>query len=303
MDRGFRTEEREFAYQDCDFERVRALIYRRAGISLSSAKKDMVYSRLARRLRSLGLRSFGEYLERLEHGDEAEWEAFTNALTTNLTAFFREAHHFEILARQVAERRTQRPVRIWSAATSTGEEAYSLAITMMEVFASYTPPASIVATDVDTQALGRARLGVYSEERVGRLSPERLRRFFVKAPGADAGAVRVRDELKALVTFTPLNLMDRSWPVAGPFDAIFCRNVMIYFDKATQRRILEKFVPLLAPGGLLYTGHSESLTHALDLFRPCGRTVYAPVQGAREARTKGEVQAERETTFPKRVIL
>jgi chemotaxis protein methyltransferase CheR len=281
-----RGEEREFVYQDRDFERVRTLIQRRAGICLSPAKKDMVYSRLARRLRSLGLRSFGDYLARLEQGDEAEWEAFTNALTTNLTAFFREAHHFDLLARHVAEHRGGRPVRLWSAATSTGEEAYSLAITMMEVFASYTPPVTILATDIDTQALAWARSGVYPEERVAKLSRERLRRFFLRDAGTPAGRVRVRDELKAIITFAPLNLLDPFWSVRGPFDAIFCRNVMIYFDKPTQYRILEKLAPLLAPHGLLFAGHSESLTHAADLFRPCGRTVYAPLCNPRQVHEK-----------------
>jgi chemotaxis protein methyltransferase CheR len=278
-----RNEEREFVYKDGDFERVRVLIQRRAGISLSPAKKDMVYSRLARRLRCLGLRSFGDYLNRLEQGDEAEWEAFTNALTTNLTAFFREAHHFDLLARHVAAHRHGRPVRLWSAATSTGEEAYSLAITMMEVFASYTPPVTILATDIDTQALAWARRGVYPEERVAKLSQERLRRFFLKDASTPAGGVRVRDELKAIITFAPLNLLDPVWDVRGPFDAVFCRNVMIYFDKPTQYRILEKLVPLLAPHGLLFAGHSESLSHAADLFRPCGRTVYAPLRNPRQA--------------------
>ncbi|TXF11828.1 chemotaxis protein CheR [Pelomicrobium methylotrophicum] len=272
---------REFVFHDRDFERIRDMIYRRAGIALSPAKKDMVYSRLARRLRARGLSAFSDYLALLEQGDAQEWEAFINALTTNLTAFFREPHHFEILARHVAAHPHCRPVRLWCAACSTGEEAYSLAITMMEVFASYTPPVSILATDVDTHALAKGRAGVYAQEQVAKLSAERVRRFFVKGPATQPGSMQVRDELKALIRFVPLNLLDRVWSVRGPFDAIFCRNVMIYFDKDTQYRILQKFAPMLAPHGLLFAGHAENLTHAADLFQPCGRTVYAPVTPGR----------------------
>jgi chemotaxis protein methyltransferase CheR len=263
---------REFDFTAADFEKVRTLIYDRAGISLAPVKQDMVYSRLARRLRALNMNSFDVYLRHLQDGDEDEWEIFVNSLTTNLTAFFREAHHFEILANQLKKLR-HKPARIWCSAASTGEEPYSLAITACEAFDSYTPPVEIIASDIDTNVLATAARGVYSMDRVENLGEERLRRFFLKGDGKQAGFVRVRPELQKLLKFTQINLLQKL-SVQGPFDALFCRNVMIYFDKPTQYMILEKFAPLLREGGLMYAGHSESFLHAIDLFRSIGRTVY-----------------------------
>lgn len=265
---------REFDFTDADFERVRKLIYTQAGISLSPAKRDMVYSRLARRLRARGDTSFGQYLRRLEAGDGTEWESFVNALTTNLTSFFRESHHFDILGQWVRQMKERRPVRIWSSACSTGEEAYSIAMCMCEVFDTLTPPVQIIASDLDTNVLAKAQSGVYEEERVEKLSRERLQRFFLRGTGANAGQVRVRPELTRLIAFHQVNLLHERWPVQGPLDIIFCRNVMIYFDKPTQYQILKKFAPLLRPEGRLFAGHSESFAHAADLFHSLGRTVY-----------------------------
>lgn len=265
--------EREFELTQADFERIRKLIYDHAGIVLSPAKQDMVYSRLARRLRACGDRSFAQYIGRLER-DRSEWETFVNSLTTNLTSFFREAHHFDILAermRRVAERRT---LRIWCNAASTGEEPYSLAITACEAFNTLSPPVQIIASDIDTSVLAHAERGVYRDDRVARISPEMLRRYFEQGAGLAAGEHRVRPELKRLLTFRRINLLDGVWPVQGPLDAIFCRNVMIYFDKTTQYGILRRFVPLLRKDGALFAGHSESFMHAGDLFRSAGRTVY-----------------------------
>ncbi len=269
-----RPEGREFAFTDHDFQQIARMIYEHAGISLSASKQEMVYSRLARRLRVRGLQRFDDYLELLAGGDEAEWEAFTNSLTTNLTAFFREPHHFPILAEHALARAGDHRLELWCAACSTGEEPYSMAMTMVETFGTYSPPVHIVATDLDTQVLAKAREGVYALERVERMQPERLRQFFQRGTGSRAGMVRVRPELQQLITFSQVNLLHRAWPVRGPFDAIFCRNVMIYFDKKTQRGILERFVPLLREEGLLFAGHSESFQHAADLFRPRGKTVY-----------------------------
>lgn len=266
--------QREFHFTQADFERVRQLIYQHAGISLAPIKQDMVYSRLARRLRALNMNSFDQYLAHLEKGDEAEWETFVNSLTTNLTSFFREAHHFDLLQKQLIGL-SQRPIRIWCSAASTGEEPYTLAITACEAFDSLTPPVQIHASDIDTNVLKTAERGVYPLERVERLHPERLRKFFLKGTGAQAGYVRVRPELQKLITYSRVNLLDANWPtVKGPLDVLFCRNVMIYFDKSTQYQILKKFVPLLHSDGLLYAGHSESFLHAADLFRSLGRTVY-----------------------------
>lgn len=264
----------EFDFTDRDFERVRELIYRKAGISLSSGKRDLVYGRLSRRLRALQLTSFEQYLCLLDSGDVEEWQAFTNALTTNFTSFYREPYHFPMLADHVAGLPRHRPVKVWCTASSTGEEPFTIAMTLVELFNSFSPPVRILATDIDTRALATAQQGIYPKERVENLSEEKRRRFFLRGKGAQEGWVRVRPELTALVTFRSLNLLDARWPMRGPFDAIFCRNVMIYFDKATQLRLLERFAPLLARDGLLFAGHSESLHHAAHLFRHRGRTVY-----------------------------
>lgn len=269
-----RPEGREFIFTVRDFDRIAKMIYEHAGISLSPTKQEMVYSRLARRLRARGLSRFDDYLELLAGGDETEWEAFTNSLTTNLTAFFREPHHFPILADLARRRGPGERLELWCSASSTGEEPYSMAITMVETFGTFTPPVHIIATDLDTQVLAKARQGVYPLDRVERLPREQVRQFFQRGTGARSGYVRVRPELQQMVTFAQLNLLHRTWPVSGPFDAIFCRNVMIYFDKKTQRSILERFRPLLKHDGLLFAGHSESFQHAADLFRPRGKTVY-----------------------------
>jgi chemotaxis protein methyltransferase CheR len=266
--------EREFEFTDADFERVRKLIYAHAGIALAPIKRDMVYSRLVRRLRTLNLPSFAQYLNQLEKGDEKEWEVFVNSLTTNLTYFFREAHHFDVLAKHMKESRN-RPYRIWCSAASTGEEPYSLAMTACEAFNSLTPPVTIIASDIDTNVLNTARQGVYSVDRIEKLSPVRRQQFFLKGTGAKDGYARVRPELQALITYQRVNLLDGRYAgVDGPFDALFCRNVMIYFDKPTQYAILKKFKPLLKPDGLLFAGHSESFLHASDLFHSLGKTVY-----------------------------
>lgn len=264
----------EFGFSDQDFEQVRRMIYEHAGIALSPAKREMVYSRLSRRLRERGLENFQDYLGLLETGDAGEWEAFTNSLTTNLTAFFREPHHFPLLAEHMDRHCRGRNGLLWCSAASTGEEPYSMAMTMVELYNSWTPPVKILATDLDTGVLAKAETGVYADERVEKLSPERIKRFFLRGSGANAGRVRVRPELRAMITFRRLNLLDAVWPMRGPFDAIFCRNVMIYFDKPTQLKVLEKFVPLLRPEGVLFAGHSESFHNAGHLFRLRGKTVY-----------------------------
>jgi chemotaxis protein methyltransferase CheR len=279
---------REFIFTTADFQRISKLIYEHAGISLAPTKQEMVYSRLARRLRVRGLATFADYLSLLDNRDEPEWEAFVNALTTNLTSFFREPHHFAELTRFLERRkRAQQPVSIWCCASSTGEEPYSLAMTAVEAYGTFTPPVTIVATDLDTSALDKAAAGIYAEERVAKLRHDQLQRFFLKGTGSRVGSVRVRKELRELVTFRQVNLLDTQWPVRGPFDAIFCRNVMIYFDKPTQRKVLEKLAPLLARDGLLFAGHSESFLHSADLFRLRGNTVYELAQPLQAAAAGG----------------
>ena len=265
---------KEFIFTKSDFERVRALIYKRAGISLADSKQEMVYSRIARRLRATGIVSFSTYLDELEAGRmKDEWELFTNALTTNLTSFFREAHHFPLLAEHV-KRLARGPITIWCSASSTGEGPYSIAMTVCEAFDSLTPPVQIIATDIDTTVLAAGAHGVYGIERLDKMAPERARRFFLRGKGEQEGMVRVRPELRQLVTFKQLNLLADGWPLAGQFDVIFCRNVMIYFDKATQRKILARFVPLMKPHALLFAGHSENFMYVSDALKLRGKTVY-----------------------------
>ncbi|WP_428826943.1 CheR family methyltransferase [Azonexus sp. IMCC34842] len=266
---------REFVFSAADFERVRKLIYQHAGISLSPVKQDMVYSRLARRLRATGKQTFVDYLDALEKNGGDEWERFVNSLTTNLTSFFREPHHFPILAEHLRQIGTRRPIRIWCSAASTGEEPYSIAITVAETFGTNTSHVSIVASDLDTNVLATARKAVYPLERVEKLSPERLRKFFMRGTGSQEGYVSVRPELKDMIEFQRVNLLDAHYSVKGPLDIIFCRNVMIYFDKPTQYKILSRFAPMLQPDGLMLAGHSESFLHAADLFKSLGKTVYA----------------------------
>lgn len=270
--------DREFEFATSDFERVKRLIYERAGIHLQAGKQAMVYSRLSRRLRDTGHRSFTSYLEWLEqsHGATAdqEWQQFVNCLTTNLTAFFREEHHFPLLAQALSARRGQ-PQRIWCNAASTGEEPYSLAMTVVESLGTQ-PNARIVASDIDTSVLDRARRGVYDADSRG-LSPERLRQHFLRGTGPNAGSIRVKPELAKLIEFRTFNLMSASWSLGEPFDVVFCRNVMIYFDAPTQRRVLEGMHRAMKPGSLLFVGHSENFTDSRDLFRLRGKTVYERV--------------------------
>jgi chemotaxis protein methyltransferase CheR len=276
-------EQKEFLFTQAEFERIRTLLYQHSGIKLNDSKKDMVYSRLGRRLRATGMKSFQEYLELVEQDEGDEWEAFINSLTTNLTAFFREPHHFPLLKEHVLSLQ-KKPLRLWCSAASTGEEPYTMAMTMIDAFGSYKPPIEIIATDIDTNVLTKARAGIYSLERVEKLPPETLKRFFLKGTGKNNGFVQVRKELRDLISFRTLNLLDEQWPINGTFDVIFCRNVMIYFDKDTQYKILKRFAPMLESHGLLFAGHSESLHHAADFFKLRGNTIYELAQSERNSR-------------------
>jgi chemotaxis protein methyltransferase CheR len=270
--------EREFAFTKENFERVCQLIYEYAGIALKPSKQHMVYSRLARRLRVNGLDNFKDYLALLESGNKDEWEAFVNSLTTNLTSFFREPHHFPILAEHVIKQREHHSISLWCAAASSGEEPYSIAMTIVDAFGTFTPPVTIIASDLDTNVLAKAEAGIYPIERIEKLSEDVVKRFFLRGTGAQAGFVRVRPELRAMVSFRHVNLLSSDWQIRGPLDAIFCRNVMIYFDKETQLKILQRFAPLMQPDGLLFAGHSESFNNAAHIFRLRGKTVYELVK-------------------------
>ena len=265
----------EFSFSADDYERIRELIYQRAGISLHAGKQAMVYSRLSRRLRETGHASFADYLQWLQRGTGlaagAEWQEFVNCLTTNLTAFFREDHHFAELANDLRARPGS-PLRIWCSAASTGEEPYSIAMTVIETLGPQAP-VRIIASDIDTQVLATAQRGIYDAQARG-LSPERLRRHFMRGTGSHAGKVRVRPELTRLIEFRSFNLMSPQWALGEAFDLIFCRNVMIYFDASSQRNVLRQMHGVLRPNGLLYVGHSENFNDARDLFLLRGKTIY-----------------------------
>jgi len=267
-----RAELREFPFSPEHFRLISDRIYSFSGIKLPEAKREMVYARLARRLRALGLSSFDEYVRYLE-AEPAEWEHCTNALTTNVTSFFREEHHFRILTEHVQGRAPASPAfRVWSAGCSTGEEPYSIAMTLTDALPG--GKFDVVASDLDTQVLATARQAVYPLQSVLRLPEARQKRFFLRGSGRNEGRARVRPEIASHVSFTRVNLMDAQWGVDGPFDAIFCRNVMIYFDKPTQKRLIERFAQLLAPNGLFFAGHAESLLDQGRVFRLRGQTVY-----------------------------
>jgi chemotaxis protein methyltransferase CheR len=264
-------------FSDHDFLTVRQLMKRRTGIDLSEKKRTLVYSRLSARVRALGLPSFGEYLERVGQESDEESTHFVNALTTNVTQFFREAHHFDTLKtsflREVLARR-QDKVRIWSAGCSTGQEPWTIAMTLASALKSATRPAvQIYATDIDTNVLAQAERGMYPIEEVAEL-PSDARRWLQRGTGQNQGVFRIGPTLRPMVRFRQVNLLE-DWPLKPELDAIFCRNVVIYFDDQLRRKIVERFCRLLRPGGLLFLGHSETiLANDLDLI-PAGRTTYA----------------------------
>ena len=269
----------DVALSPAEFDRIRELVREHTGIALSDAKRQLVYGRLARRLRALKLESFTDYIKLLEKGVGPEIEEFTNAVTTNLTSFFREPHHFEYLASDVvpaliANAAATRRLRIWCCAASTGEEPYSIAMVLREAQAQLAGwDVKVLATDLDSAVLAHATAGIYAAERFRGMDLKRVARFFEKGSGERAGQFRVRDELRHLLTFKQLNLM-HEWPMRGPFDAIFCRNVIIYFDKPTQRTLFERMAGLQRPGDLLFLGHSENLYRVSERYELVGRTIY-----------------------------
>jgi chemotaxis protein methyltransferase CheR len=269
----------DYVLTDTQFHRIRQLVREHTGIALSEAKRQLVYGRLARRLRALKLETFGEYIELLERGVAVELEEFTNAITTNLTSFFRESHHFDYLASDVLPKIVARDggtrrARIWCCAASTGEEPYSIAMVLREagdILNGF--DVKLLATDLDSAVLATGAAGVYNAERLKSVSNARVSRFFRKGSGEHTGKFRAEDELRNLITFKQLNLM-HEWPVRGPFDVIFCRNVIIYFDKETQRALFERMAALQRPGDMLFLGHSESLYRVSDKYELVGRTIY-----------------------------
>ncbi len=264
---------REFAWTQADFSRVQSLIYQRAGISLHDGKHAMVYSRLSRRLRETGHQSFRDYLGWLESHDGPEWQEFVNALTTNLTSFFREQHHFDILAEHLKSKPASTAWRVWCNAASTGEEPYSIVMTAMDALGSQAN-FKLWASDIDSKVLATAARGVYRLDGLKGIDTARLQRFFMRGKGNNEGMVRVKPELQRMIEFLSVNLIRDDWPFREPFDIVFCRNVMIYFDAATQRSVLERIHRVMKPGGLLFVGHSENFNESRDLFVLRGKTVY-----------------------------
>lgn len=266
----------EFVFKDADFEFLRALVAEHAGIIMADSKRDLVYGRLVRRLRRLGLRRFCDYCDLLRDPTGDEMEFFVNALTTNLTSFFREPHHFEFIRSsvmpQLIAQKTQKKIRVWSAGCSTGEEPYSLAMVLAEEVPGDWD-VKVLATDLDSQVIAQGERGIYTRERVSCLSPGQLKRWFKKGRGAHADEVKVDQSLRDLIVFKQLNLMN-SWPMKGKFDFIFCRNVVIYFDKNTQKTLVGRYRKLLHDGGYLFLGHSESLFQVSDEFQVLGNTIY-----------------------------
>ena len=293
--------DREFEYSEADFAKIRKVIYSKAGINLSDSKKQLVYSRLARRLRALKLPDFNSYLNYL-NANEQEHEEFVNALTTNLTAFFREPHHFDILANYAVKIKSQnRKMRVWCSASSTGEEPYSIAMTLVEAFETYEPPVEIIASDIDSNVLREASAGIYSLQRLESLSVAQKKQFFQRGTGKNAGKAKVVQELRDMIEFRKINLLDDNWHLQEPFDVIFCRNVMIYFDKATQLRLLERMTRLLKPDGLYIAGHSESFSQASHLVNLVGKTTYTLVSNRtlerkKEASHKSEMNQEKDAS-------
>ncbi len=272
--------QREFAFSDADFRSLAQFAYEQAGIALSDSKRNLVYSRLSRRLRALGLTSFRQYREHLA-ANVSELESFINAISTNLTKFFREAHHFDHFRTHVAVPFVQdahgkvgRRLRVWSAGCSTGEEPYTIAVVLKrEIRDIDRHDARILATDIDTEVIGKGARGEYPANSIDEV-PKTYREFFQPVGGDRASEnVMVGRDIRSLVTFRRLNLME-SWPFTGNFDAIFCRNVMIYFDGPTKTALVERFTQKLKPGGWLYIGHSESLIGSHPGLRLIGRTTY-----------------------------
>ncbi len=274
--------DREFEFSDTDFHNLAQLARMHTGIALADSKRNLVYSRLSRRLRALGLSSFRDYREYLESdGGSQEIERFINSISTNLTKLFRENHHFDHLCSQLAapfsaasQGRTGSRLRLWSAGCSTGEEPYSIALVLKHAIANISrQDVKILATDIDTDVLAKAAEGEYPANAVQDI-PTAYRYLIQPKNTRSNGSNLIMDEsLRALISFRQLNLMD-AWPMRGPFDAIFCRNVMIYFDNPTKAALIDRFITLLRPGGWLYIGHSESLLGSHRHLQLVGRTIY-----------------------------
>lgn len=260
-----------------DFERAARLIRLKSGIVLGSHKEDMVARNLGLNTKKLNLERVSDYLDYLDlHPESAEWDTFISIFTINHTAFYREQHHFDILSKFVKE--LKKPISIWSSTCSTGEEAYSIAITLHEAIPAPENGVQILATDIDAQAVQRAQQGVFSLDRVQPVPPPLLKKYFYRGTGSFEGMAKVKPHLRQAIEFGVTNLVSEvGWPHGKVFDAIFCRNTMIYFDKPTQTKLLARFAKSMKPGGLLFVGHSENFSQMTNEFKLQGQTVYVRV--------------------------
>jgi chemotaxis protein methyltransferase CheR len=255
-------------WSQADYDRVAKMIYEHCGITLQTGKEELVKARLAKRMRVLGLRRYQEYFKFVEQDATGrEQQAMVDALTTNKTSFFREIAHFDFLRQRLLPQLAGQRVRIWSAGCSSGEEPYTLAMTLREHLPRCeASDVRVLATDLSRQILARAVEGTYSEETVRDVPRELLLKYFSVEGAPQSRLYRVGDVLRRMISFAPLNLLD-DWPMNGPFDAIFCRNVMIYFDAPTRERLVRRYWSLLKPGGYLFVGLSESLIGVTHEFR------------------------------------
>jgi len=272
-------QDREFEFTDTDFERIRQFVSEHTGIILTEKKKDMVYGRLSKRIRSGQFDSFSTFIDALDDGNEDERDFMINAITTNLTAFFRENHHFEylkntVIPNLVKKKGYKKYLRVWSAGCSTGEEPYSIAIILKEALPDFDDwDVKILATDLDANVIAHGKAGVYRHDRIEGLDERRVKRWFRRGTGDNADMVKVSPELQKMITFKRLNLL-HEWPMSGPFDFMFCRNVVIYFDKDTQRILFDRYADILAPDAHLFIGHSETLFKVSTRFDSLGQTIY-----------------------------
>ena len=273
------AKEREFDFTDKHFNMLRELVREHTGIALSDIKKELIYGRLTRRLRKLGLKDFDSYLFLIKRKGNDELGNFVNSVTTNLTSFFREDHHFQylqntLLPMLMSRRQNTRRIRIWSAGCSTGQEPYSIAMVVRETVPHIENwDIKILATDIDTNVLDTGKRGVYDLGKIEGISKTRLQRWFLKGKGEKSESVKARPELQELITFRQLNLLN-DWPMQGEFDVLFCRNVVIYFDKDTQRVLFDRFANQLKEDGYMFIGHSESLFKVTDRFELLGKTIH-----------------------------
>lgn len=273
--------EKEFVFTDKDFSYISQVVGERFGIDLPETKRELIYGRLARRLRKLGLKSFKEYCDRLERGDEEEFTNFINAITTNVTSFFREKHHFEFLESEllpeliIKQKHMIRPrLRIWSAGCSSGREPYTIAMVLKESIQNlHHWDVKILATDLDSNILEIARKGVFSIDHINEIPHKSQQKWLKVGYGSNQGAFKICDEVMQMISYRQLNLLSR-WPMQGLFDFIFCRNVTIYFDSENRINVINRFADQLVEGGHLFVGHSESLFGLTHRFQTVGRTIH-----------------------------